>query len=216
MKQICRIIIAICLPLLFCAPANAQHSGPFVGAFIGGNSLLNAKGSDDQGDFRLSFKPGFQGSAVLGWDFEPGNPLGEGRAELEYTRRSNPLDQVKFVEGSFTGGGTVVSDSLMLNFFGVFHDGGRWAPYIGGGVGATRIEASSLKVDGQTMSSDSAIVFAYQLGAGFDVALTDYLNLDLGYRFFGSTSPKLSEVGGRSFKMDYFSHNVILGLRVGF
>lgn len=216
MKKTCQMIIALCLPLLLCGPAMAQHVGPYVGAFLGGNALMSAKSSDDLGSFTLEFDPGLHGSAVFGWDFEPGNPVGEGRIELEYTRRSNSLDKAKFAEGSFKGGGSLIADSLLLNFFGVFHDNRQWAPYVGLGIGAARIEASDLKVTGQPLSSDSSVVFAYQVGTGVDFALTDRLSLDLGYRFFSSTSPKFTEANGRRFEMDYFSHNAILGLRLGF
>lgn len=216
MKRTCQIILALCLPLVLCGPVKAQHTGPFAGAFVGGNSLMKAKSSDDLGNFSLAFDPALQGSAVVGWDFGPGNPVGEGRIELEYAHRGNRLDHVTFVEGSFNGSGTVAADSLLLNFFGVFHDKSRLSPYAGGGIGVARITASDLKVTGQTMSSDSAVVFAYQLGAGVDFALTDYLNLDLGYRFFNSIRPKLTEANGHTFTMDYISHNIVLGLRVGF
>ena len=216
MKRTCQMIIALCLPLLCCGPVRAQHSGPFVGAFIGGNTLMTSEGSDDLGNFSLKFKPALQGGVVAGWDFEPGNPAGEGRIEIEYNRRSNPLDQVKFVEGSFKGGGNLTADSLLLNFFGVAYDNSRWSPYVGVGIGAVRFEASDLKVSGQPMSSGSAIVLAYQVGGGIDVALTDRLNLDVGYRFFSSSRPKFTEVNGHRFEMDYVSHNAILGLRVGF
>lgn len=215
-RSCCRIIIALCLPLCFCGEVQAQHSGPYVGAFIGGNALMRAEGSDDLGSFGLRFAPGPQGSVVLGWDFEPGNPVGEGRVELEYTRRRNPLDQVRFVEGSFEGNGYVTADSLLLNFFGVFHDNSRWSPYAGLGIGAAGIAASDLQVAGWAMSNSSAVVFAYQVGGGVDVALTDHLNLDLGYRFFRSARPRFSEVNGHSFAMEYLSHSVVLGLRWGF
>jgi opacity protein-like surface antigen len=194
----------------------AQHTGPYVGALLGGSALMNAKSSDNSGEFGLKFNPALTGSAVLGWDFEPGNPVGEGRVELEYTRRSNSLDQVKFVQGSFKGGGNVTADSLLLNAFGVYHSDSRWSPYLGVGIGAARIEASDLTVTGQPLGSGSAIVFAYQVGAGIDVALTDYLNLDLGYRFFSSSKPKFTEANGQKFEMDYLSHNAVFGLRVGF
>lgn len=216
MKPSCQLIIALCLPLLLCGQVRAEHSGPYIGAFLGGNAPMNAKASDDLGDFALKFKPALSESAVLGWDFEPGNPLGEGRVEVEYSRRSNQLNQVKFAEGSFEGGGKVTADILLLNLIGVFHDGSRWSPYAGVGVGAGRIVASDLTVSGHPMSNDSAVVFAYQLAGGIDIALTDHLNLDLGYRFFGAARPKFTEANGQTFKMDYLSHSAVLGLRVGF
>lgn len=216
MKRTCRMIIALCLPLLLCGPVNAQHAGPYAGAFLGGSALMDAKSSDDQGSFNLTFDPALLGSAVVGWDFEHGNPVGEGRIELEYTHRSNPLDQVKFAEGTFPGGGDVTADSLLLNFFGVYHTTSRFSPYLGVGVGAARMEAADLRVTGQPLSDDSSIVLAYQAGAGIDYALTDRLNLDLGYRFFGTTRPKFTEANGHKFEMDYYSHNAVLGLRIGF
>jgi len=216
MKRSCQMIIALCLPLLLCSPVRAQHSGPYVGAFIGGNALMTADSSDELGSFSLKFDPALQGSAVFGWDLEPGNPVGEGRIELEYTRRSNSLDQVKFAEGSFKGSGNLTADSLLLNCFAVFRDDRFWSPYFGAGIGAARIEASDLQVTGQPLGSGSSIVFAYQLGAGLDFTLSKYLSLDLGYRFFNTLRPEFSEAGGRKFKTDYFSHSAVLGLRVGF
>ncbi len=216
MKRTCQMIIALCLPLVLCGPAMARHSGPYVGAFIGGNSLMDSKGSDNLGSFSLDFKPALQGSAVAGWDFAPGNPVGEGRIELEYTHRSNQLDQVKFVEGSFKGDGNLIVDSLLFNFFGVFHNDTPWSPYVGVGLGAARMGASDLKVTGYPLISGSSVVFAYQFGTGIDFALTDHLSLDLGYRFFSSIKPRFTEANGQSFKMDYYNHSATLGLRFGF
>ncbi len=216
MKRIYRILIVLCLPLLWCGPVEAQHAGPYIGALAGGNVLVPTKGSDDLGTLQLTFKPGFLGSAVIGWDFEPGNPAGEGRVELEYTRRSNQLDRAKFVEGSFKGGGTETADSLLVNFFGVFHENRPYSPYAGLGVGAVRIDASNLQITGQPVSRGSAVVFAYQLGAGIDYALTDHLNLDFGYRLFSSASATFSEASGKKIKTDYTSHSALFGVRLGF
>lgn len=216
MNRAYRMIITICLPLLLCGEVQAMHAGPYVGAFIGGNALMIAQGSDAKGDFGLSFKPAILGSAVLGWDLEPGNPVGEGRVELEYTRRSNPLDQVKFVEGSFKGGGRVASDALLLNCIGVSRDSSRLSPYFGVGVGAARIKVADLTVSGVPLGTGSDTVFAYQILTGFDVALSDHLSFDLGYRFFGSASPRFTESNGLKSRMEYLNHTVLLGLRVGF
>ncbi len=216
MKRTWRMILTLCLLLLFSGQAMAEHSGPYVAAFIGGSALMAAKSTDSLGDFNLTFKPDLLGSAVLGWDFVPGDPVGPGRIELEYTRRRSPLDQVKFVEGSFTGGGDVTAESLLLNFFGVFRNKGPMAPYFGVGVGAARMGASALTVTNEPLATGSDIVFAYQVGTGVEFALTNYLSLDLGYRFFSGTRPKFTEANGKNFKMDYLSHSAMLGLRLGF
>jgi opacity protein-like surface antigen len=216
MKRTCQIMIALLLPLLICVPARAQHTGPYVGAYLGGSTLLAAKSSDDQGSFNLNYDPGLMGSAVLGWDLVPGSPVGEGRVELEYSRRSNRLDKVGFVEGKFKGDGNLTVDSLLINTFGVLRRDSRFTPYAGIGIGAARIAADGLKVDGQPLSSDETFVFAYQAGGGVDFELTNTLWLDLGYRFFGVIPPKLTESNGHTFNTQYYSHNIILGLRLGF
>jgi opacity protein-like surface antigen len=215
MNTFCRTLIALSLPLLFCGPALAQHSGPYVGAFIGGNLLADSQNTDNLGTINLFYKPALQGSVVLGWDLEPNTPLGEGRVELEYSRRSNPLDKAEFVEGKFKASGDLTVDSLLVNSFGVFRSNSRLAPYVGVGVGAARMEAS-LKVTGQPLASGTATVFAYQLGAGVDISMTRSLSLDIGYRFFGTTSPRFTEADGQKLRTDYLSNSLMLGLRYGF
>ena len=216
MKHVVSIVILVTVLLFSSAPVKAERSGLYGGLLVGGNALNGAKGSDDLGDFGLTFTPAVQGGIVLGWTFEPGNPVGEGRMELEYSHRGNPLDQVKYVEGSVNGGGSVTADSLLVNCFGTSGDAGRFSPYIGLGAGVARVEASGLTVSGQPMGSGSSLVFAYQVGAGFDVALSDRLSLDVGYRFFGTVRPQFTEVNGRPFTMDYYSHSAVVGMRVGF
>lgn len=216
MKRTYQLIISLCLPLVLCSQVKAQHTGPYVGAFLGGNYLITSKGSDNQGNLSLKFDPALQESAVVGWDFGPGNPIGEGRVEVEYTHRSNPLTEVSLAGGNVKAGGNVVVDSLLLNLWGVFHNRSPWSPYCGVGLGAARMEASGLKVAGQPLASGTSTVFAYQLGGGIDYALTENVSFDLGYRFMGTLRPRFTEAGGQSMKMDYFSHTAQLGVRFGF
>lgn len=216
MKPICQLCATLCLLLLLAAPARGEHAGPYLGVYAGAHSLQSSRAVDDLGSFGLKFEPALQGSVVCGWDFEPGNPLGEGRVELEYSRRRNPLKEVNFVEGGFSGGGSVTADSLLVNFFGVYHDRSRWSPYIGAGIGAAIIKATDLQVTGQPLSSDAAVTLAYQVGAGLEYRLTERLSLDIGYRFFGSSRPRFTESNGHDFEMGYTSHSAVLGLKLGF
>jgi opacity protein-like surface antigen len=215
MKPICWIMITLSL-LLLSEAARAEHTGPYVGAFLGGNLLMDTKASDDLGNINLSYNPALQGSVVVGWDLKPDSSLGNGRIELEYARRSNSLDQAEFVEGKAPGNGDLTVDSLLLNCIGVFRTESRWSPYLLIGLGASRIDASDLKVTGRQLTTDTATEFSYQLGGGVDYTLTNTLSLDLGYRFLGTTPPKFTEPNGLKLKTNYLSHSVILGLRVGF
>ena len=218
MRTAYRTLLAFCLVLCCCGAAWAEpHTGPYVGGFFGGNLLMNANATDPQGSFGLEYRPAAMWGAVLGWDLGPDNPLGgEGRVELEYSRRSTPLDQVGFAEGKVPGSGDLTVDSLLVNFIGVGHDDSAWAPYILLGLGAARSDASGLRASGQPLATDTATLFAYQAGIGVDYALSDHISFDLGYRFFGTTPPKFTETNGQRFETDYFSHSLMLGMRVGF
>lgn len=216
MKPTSLMLTALCLTLLICAPARAGHTGLYAGAFLGGSVVPAATSSDDQGSFNLTYAPGLTGTAVLGWELAPGSSVGEGRIELEYSRRSNRLDKADFLQGKVPADGSMTVDSLLLNTFGVYRSKSPFTPYFGVGAGAARIAADNLKVTGQLLSNSDALAFAYQAGTGVDYLLAGALYLDLGYRFFGIIPPRLTESNGLKFKSDYFSHNVVLGLRLGF
>lgn len=217
MKRICRIMLALAALLLGCSdPVWALHQGPYLGAYLGGTLLATAKSTDELGSFNLRFDPGKEGSVVLGWDLPSGTDIGEGRVELEYSRRSNPLAKAEFAEGTFRASGELAAESLLINFFGVYRDTSRWTPYAGLGLGAARLTASALEVTGQPLADDSDIVFAYQIGAGVDYALSQDLALDFAYRFLSSVRPHFAEASGGSFEADYRNHALMLGLRAGF
>jgi opacity protein-like surface antigen len=216
MKPIRRIFTALTITLLFCTSAFADHTGLYLGLYGGANLLQTAESSDAKGTFNLEFDPAFQGSAVLGWDLEVENFLGEGRFELEYARRSNTLDTVKFQNGKFVGTGDMTAESLLLNTWGVHRNPSPWTPYIGAGIGVARLTAEDLRVTGQPLADNDDLVFAYQVGTGFDLALGQALSLDFGYRFFATIPPKFTEAGGEKFESEYVSHSAVLGLRLGF
>jgi len=205
--------------LLFFALSSsswAQNPGPYLGIYVGGQFLAPSESSDSLGSFNLEYKAAPSGSVVLGWELEPGSDIGEGRVELEYTRRSNRLDQAEFSDGKVAADGDITADTLLLNTFGVYRSSSVWTPYLGVGLGIARITAADLSVTGQPLSDDDALVFAYQFGFGTDIALTESLILDLGYRLLSTSKAKLKEANGEEFKLEYLSHSAMLGLRLSF
>jgi opacity protein-like surface antigen len=210
--------LLLCLFFFFALSSSlwAQSPGPYLGVFVGGQFLAPAESEDSLGRFNLEYQPAPSGSVVLGWELEPGSNIGEGRVELEYTRRSNRLDQAEFSDGKVTADGDLTADSLLVNAFGVYRSKSVWTPYLGAGLGIARITATDLTVTGQPLTDDDALVFAYQFGVGTDIAITDSLTLDLGYRLFSTTKAKLKEAGGEEFKTEYLSHSAMVGLRLSF
>lgn len=216
MKRLAYLLSMSMMFLALCGPAWGAHRGPYLGAYYGLTLLNEAKAEDGLGTFNLDFEPGRQAALTLGYDLKPKSRLGDGRLELEYARRSNPLDQVEFLEGKADAGGDLRVESLLLNTWGVYRGYRRWMPYVGAGIGAARITADALDVGGQPLADDDATVFAFQLGIGVDFPLTRSLSLDLGYRFFGTARPEFTAADGSKFKTPYLSHNALLGFRLGF
>lgn len=215
MKKTWQILL---LSTLFCAltsPLWAQNAGPYLGVFVGGQFLAPAQGEDSLGTFNLEYKPAPSGGIVLGWDLEEGSNLGEGRVELEYSRRSNQLDQAEFSEGKVDGSGDLTVDSLLANTFAVYRNASPWTPYFGAGIGVARV-AADLTVTEQSLLDDDAIILAYQFGAGVEVELTHSLSLDFGYRLFSGTTAKFTEANDDEVKIEYLSHSALVGLRLGF
>lgn len=216
MNPTCRLLLCGLLFLALAPPLWAQNPGPYLGLSVGGQLLSVAESEDSLGTFNLEYRPAPSASVVLGWELEPESSAGEGRLELEYTRRRNRLDQAEYVDGKVSAAGDLSADSLLVNSFGVYRNATPWTPYFGAGIGAARITAAHLTVTGQPLSNDDALVFAYQFGTGIDVALTQSLTLDLGYRLFNTTKAKLKEANGEEFKTAYLSHSAMLGLRLTF
>lgn len=180
-----------------------------------------------------SAKEGWYGRADIGWsvdgaleisgadlDFEDdwSAHLGAGyafsngvRVEGELARRENEFE-------SFPG--EARATSLMINAFYDFNREGRIRPYVGVGVGGANIEADGGA--GPISFDDDDTVFAYQGLVGVAFALTEQLDLDVGYRYF--VAPDAGFTGTIdietpepfSFDGDYEHQAVTVGLRYSF
>lgn len=216
MKLTCQLLLFGLLLVALASPLWAQSPGPYLGVLVGEQVLVPAKNEDSLGTFNLEYRPAPTVGIVIGWELEAGSKLGEGRVEIEFTRRKNRLDRAEFKEGKVKGDGEMVCDSFLVNTFGVYRNASSLTPYLGAGIGMARITAVDLMVTGQPLADDEALVFAYQFGAGVEVEVTQTLTLDLGYRLFSSSKAKFEEETGREFKTAYLSHSAVLGLRYSF
>ena len=137
-------------------------------------------------------------------------------------------DIFKFtVNGDFRG--DVSALGLMANGWYDIDTGTRWVPYIGGGLGAARLDIGvglkgTVTDDGDTDPATNVIemgdgsidraddwVFAYQVGAGIGYRIDDRAVVQFGYRFFGTSK---TDIGG--FKMAIRIHKISVGLRYSF
>jgi opacity protein-like surface antigen len=83
------------------------------------------------------------------------------------------------------GGGDLYQIPLLVNGIWNIQTHSAFTPYLGGGVGG-----AALKLDITDFGSDTAFTFAYQAIAGVKYALSEKLQLDLAYRFFGTLEPE--------------------------
>jgi opacity protein-like surface antigen len=99
-------------------------------------------------------------------------------------------------------------------------------PYLGGGIGLAYLMTSEGTLPAfsneRLLKRDGDTVFAYQAAVGLAYDITPKVTLDLGYRYFGTTEGtfetdgSVNAVNGPEAKMDFSSHNFIIGARYNF
>ncbi|MDO3377331.1 outer membrane protein [Geoalkalibacter halelectricus] len=207
---------SICLIFGFMATsvhAQGLYGGsPYLSVHVGATWLDDA--DNDFKGFPLTFKSeydtGYTVGAAAGYDFNMW------RAEFEIAYRQNDVDKIKIPGETFNGGGDTSALSFMVNGYFDIHNQSAFTPYLGAGIGLARVSANDWKAEGEKIVDDSDTVFAYQLGAGVGWEFMPNLTLDLGYRYFATADPEFRDVDGDKFESEYKSHNLMLGLRIGF
>jgi len=108
--------------------------------------------------------------------------------------------------------------SLMANAWYDFDLGLPITPYVGGGMGLAMVKVSGM-LDGNTLFEKNDNVFAWQIGAGASMPITDSTKLFVDYRYFAADDAHLKlEPGfnGGSIQADFNSHSILVGLRFNF
>jgi len=108
------------------------------------------------------------------------------RAEIEYIHRDDTDEPYDDENGVHTADLSVGSKSLMFNGYLDFLPNYWISPYIGGGLGVSKIEFTHTEV-GALGGSDTwkkNRAFTWQAGAGVSIRLNKCLNIDTGYRYW--------------------------------
>ena len=146
-----------------------------AGASQPSNSSINGTATNGaSGSGTLDFGGGFALDAGVGYDF------GAIRTELTYSYNNASLNGISGTVGNLSASTTNVSGVVNKNdvFLSAYWDipgGGRWVPYIGGGLGYTNLSTPNITLsNGQgTFSSPSTNqgLFGWQAKAGIAYAL---------------------------------------------
>jgi opacity protein-like surface antigen len=201
--------------------AETGRPGPYVSVFIGASMLNDTTVySYDYyygGAYRdnVEFDPGVYTGFTGGYDF------GFVRLEGELSYRYN---EIKSVEGFQSVDGDIGSFATMFNVFFDLHNSSPVTPYLGGGIGFASLYLSDTYGWGPygnvpLYAEGYDTVFAYQFGAGVDIALNRNMSLDVGYRYFKTDDahidPEYSYYPITS-SFEHESHNIMVGFKFKF
>jgi OOP family OmpA-OmpF porin len=169
----------------FAAPPAFAGEGPYLGFearanFVTEQSLRQA--GADAG--KLTFDPGYQAGLLVGGTFKIGL-----RPELELTYRSNTVkDFIDLGGTSSPSQARVDSYGALVNiWYEIRQRDGAFSfvhPYLGGGVGGTRLQFRDPDFAGPVIHDDGRTLLAYQFGTGIGFDATEFVTISLDYRYF--------------------------------
>ncbi len=153
------------------------------------------------------------------------------RGELEFSYRDNDIRHWAGDGLGFSGfptqlDGGVRSQSFLANVLYDFNNTSRVTPYVGVGVGGSRMRFEFNGLNGGAVGGplsvavdDTSYKLAYQGIAGLAFELAENLSLDLSYRYFSVLNPEFDGLLNgvpTNFETDYNSHSAFAGLRWNF
>lgn len=228
MKSMVTVIAALMvLALPAICLAAPDRPGAYVSGFVGvslprdmavtSSDLVDNSVFDDT----VEFDPGLSIGGTGGYDF--GFIRLEGELSYKYAEIAKITENTGFRFRSPDG--NIGALAMMFNAFFDLKNDSPVTPYLGGGIGfATLYLSNTYGIDINNgvaervllYPSDEATVFAYQAGAGLEVAMHRKLSLDIGYRYFGTAKGTFDEDIYRNFDLKFESHNATVGLRLKF
>lgn len=186
--------------------AQSLTQGAYIQGFVGASQLRDTTFSGIIGGAPQSvtgdFDTGYGIGLAIGREIPQWSNSNVGtRIELEFSYRDNDAQGLNF-SGNGPGAetnvaGDVTSTSIFANVLFDLRQPGRWTPYAGLGLGATRSNLNLSYGPGVAINGDDTS-FAMQAiaGVGYEVNDTTTLTLDARYsRAFGVSSPRLAPNG---------------------
>lgn len=214
MRRILSVTIGILIFLFNTNFSYAQDRNVYVSLGIG---FSIPQTQTDQVNETSEFNNGLVTKGSLGYTFTGSSPLVL-RSELEISYRRYEADRYgETPYGPYHGNdGNLTYLTGMVNGLLDFKTGTRWTPFVGIGIGMSRVSYNSVKAKDGTSATidDSNNVFAYQgmVGLAYDIA--ESWKIDLEYRYFHTRDTTFKNDSGNDVDFDCNSnHSAILGVR---
>lgn len=216
-------VAAFMIPSL--CSATPPRPGPYVTGFAGISVPSDTEPTTNDyvtgGTFneRVEFDPGAYIGGAGGFDF------GFLRLEGELAYRYSEIKSITDKSTNFSYrdvDGNLGALSMLANAYIDLHNASPITPYFGGGIGFAVLHMDDTTGNDSSGSrvilypQDDYTVFAYQIGAGLEIALNPMLSLDVGYRYFGTNNAKFEGHDLNTTNVKLESHNALVGVRVKF
>lgn len=137
-------------------------------------------------DEKTKYKTGFTGELGVGYDF------GLFRVEPTIGYTSNNLNREDAAVGGFDASGRTRSFQMGVSGYVDVPTGGIIKPYVGGGIGAARVDAKLSRLDSVTGAgssySDKDWGFLWHADAGVGVQVAPKTTVELGGRYTQTSS----------------------------
>jgi len=191
--------------------ARDEHNDWYASIYGGAAFPMKLKNKDNTNDNWNKFKTG----GTMG--LEVGQYFNEWRFGLEagYKTFDNKDYKTGATEASDPVDGHLRIFSLMANVYYDYAMSANWSLYAGGGIGYGCVKG---KFTNDAIYNGRANTFAYQLMAGVGYDIAKNITLGVGYRFFGTTDPKIAQSGNgakKGFK-NLFVQSVEASVRYSF
>lgn len=188
--------VLICCCFLLTLPALSLAASGLYGSVNAGGAWLADQDWSMNGAYlgETEYDTGYTIGVALGYMIDAF------RVEGEIAYQTN--DQDTFNNNPHPGDFDVIT-YLANGYFDFV--GGTFTPFLTAGIGAATVNFSEPGFD------EDDIVFAYQLGAGVGIAMSEALILDFRYRYLATQDAELD-----AYKAETAIHNLTLGLRMAF
>jgi opacity protein-like surface antigen len=224
------VVVLAILAIPAVSLAAPPRPGPYVSGFFGVSVPQNTDvtftqfgTTVDTFNDRVEFEPSVFIGGTGGYDFGFVRLEGElsyKRGELDTVTSTgpNPVPPPSTTTTRYTHvDGSLGALAMMFNCFFDLHNDTPVTPYFGGGAGFAALHLSDTFSRGtQLYWSDDDTVFAYQAGAGLEIAINRRLSLDLGYRYFATAQANFNKNWTTETSLKFESHNAAVGFRVKF
>jgi len=201
-----------------CLGATDWYGSINVGYAMVSDSDVNATGTSGGNTATLDGEIEFDGGYVLGGAI--GYMFDNFRIEGEISYQKNDADKVTIksvklngvdqgISGSEPADGDVGIFTFLANGYYDFNNDSKFTPYLTAGIGMANVE----------IDPEDDTVFAYQIGAGVGIAMSETVTLDCKYRYLGAADYEIGDtVQGVAVKVDssIASHNFTVGIRFTF